>query len=170
MKKGVLLTLVIFALTFTHNIFAAQEKVGVIDTLKVISSAPQFNQAQKKLKAQFKSREDNLLKAQKNLTQTIDRYNQKTSNLNKLQKMKAQKNIKAEEKALYDLQRSFSTDFNKTQRETMDSVLKNIHDVVVNIAKEQKFNLIIDQRSIAYHDENLDITNSVIDVLKKPGK
>ncbi len=148
----------------------AELKIGILDLNKVMQNSPQVTAAQAELKKQFEPRSKDLTAKQEAFQAEVSKFNSQGSGPNKLNDADMQQlkqKILADQKSLQDLAGGFQKDFLTQQDQTMRVVLNKIQDVVNQVAKAKKLNLVITKISTAYNDANLEITDDVIASLKK---
>lgn len=166
MKKIVLLVLSIGLLLGFSIARADNLKVGVLDVQKVMQNSPQVSAMQAKLKKQFAPQEKKITTAQKQLKADFGKYNRNKAVMKDADKKTLQKKILAEQSSLRDLQVKFQQQLIAAQRESMQSILKDIEDAVNDVAKDQKLDLVLTKASVAYNNPDLDVTDKVIKKLK----
>jgi outer membrane protein len=146
-------------------------KIGVIDLNKVVTSDPQVSVIQMQIKKKFDPRNQDITKLQKELAADIDKY-KKLDDSNKdksknIEVEKAQQLILDKQKKLQAMRDDFQRDLMTAQNKYTEEVLKKIERIVNDIASKQKYDLIIAKISTAYNKPELEITDQVIDALKK---
>ncbi|OGT07824.1 MAG: hypothetical protein A2X78_02120 [Gammaproteobacteria bacterium GWE2_37_16] len=165
MKKVSLL--IAAGLLLAANAAFADTKIGVLDLNKVLSNDPQVTLLQDQLKKQFEPRNQEIVTAQKNLQNDIDKYNKDSGKIKGNDVKKNQDNIIAEQKKLRDMQASFQHDLTDAQNKSMQTILKRVETVVNKIAADQKYDLVVTKVSTVYNDPKLEITDKVVTELKK---
>lgn len=149
------------------GISLADTKIGVIDLNKIISVDPQVSSLQNQLKKQFEPRNKAVVDAQKTLQTDIEKYNKDSSTLKGDDLKKEQQKILDEQKKFQDLQNSFQHDLMDAQNKSMQTILKRVETAVNSIAADQKYDMVVTKVSTVYNSPSLEITDKVIDVLKK---
>lgn len=165
MKK--ILLFISVALIFLANAAFAEVKIAVVDLTKILAGDPQVEATQAKLKKQFEPRSQEVIKAQKALQAEIEKYNRDSSKLKGEELKKEQQRLLAQEKKIQDMREKAQTDLTKAQNQAMQDIFKRIKATVDNIAAKQKFDLVFTKSSAIYNKPEMDITNLVLNDLKK---
>lgn len=152
------------------NAFAQVEtplKIGYINANLVIELAPQGMQAFEQLQQEFAQRQQRLEEIEDELGEVQTQLqNSAAANLSQ-DEMRALRN---RERALSrDVQRSRSElneDFNYRRNEELDRLQQFISDVIVRMAEEQNFDLIV-QSPVVWASERINITDDVVEELQR---
>lgn len=167
MKKLLAVAFSLSMLFGFQGAFAADLKVGVIDVQKILTTAPQVIAMRTKLQNQFEPREKEIDVAKKGLEANIEKYKKDSAVMNDKQKKDMQDQITTQQKKLHDMEVGFQQNVIAAQNQSMQTISKQIQDVVDKIAKDQKIDLILIKGAIAYSNPDFDLTQKVIDSLKK---
>lgn len=166
MKKMVVFTVAaLFALL--ANVSFADTKIGIVDLNKVLINAPQVAKAKKQLQEQFTPRQKAIADAQKKLQEDVKQYEKNNVTMKEVALKEAQKNIMEAQKKWQEMQTSFQKDVMEAQNKSMETILKQVEEIVSDIAKKQQFDLILTKMSTAYSNPKFDITDQVLAALKK---
>jgi outer membrane protein len=145
----------------------ADLKVGVLDLNKVMMDSPQLEVAKKSLKGKFDVREKEILAAQKAFQTDIEAFNKNSPTMKTDDQKATQQKIIAKQKELQEKQTKFQKDLSEEQNNVMKGVVKKIEEIVNNIAKDKKFDLIIVKGATAYNKPEFEVTEEVIKQMKK---
>lgn len=146
---------------------AADPKIAVIDVQKILTTSPQVEAMRTKLKNQFSPKEKEIDAAKKNMQANIEKYKKDNAVMNETQKKEMQNKIMAQQTKLHDLETNFQQSLVAAQNQSMQNISKQIQDIVNKIAKDQGLDLILIKGAIAYSNPSFDVTDKVIDGLKK---
>ena len=167
MKKVCLLTLASVFTLLAANAQADGVKLAVVDMQAVLQKAPQIAKINETLTKQFKGRQDQIIQAQHNLQN-------ETQNLEKnAAVMKADDRAKLENKIMTDrnnvqtMVASFQKDLSKQQSDSLHGFSQQLDGVVSKLAAQTGVELVIQKGSTLYAKSDLDITQQVLDALKK---
>ena len=158
----------IFTILFTAPslIQADSIKIGYINIDHVVTSSPQFNQANKIVIEKFKPQERKLLLLKRNIELHIDQLNKNRDNLTQ-SKLRSEVNkiasleIKLKQQAL-TLKKQLEFENKKELGKIQDLINKIIH----KLAKEDRFDLILYQK-VAYASKNINITSLISQKLRQ---
>ncbi|MDX1795318.1 MAG: OmpH family outer membrane protein [Hydrogenovibrio sp.] len=146
--------------------YAQDVKLGVVNVGLLLEKAPQATNASKNLEKEFGPQQAELTKLAKKLEKKQKEYQK-----NKLILSEAQKNASEREISLMtrDIQRKrndIQELVNIRRNEELASLQKIVNQGIKEIGKQEGFDLIL-YEGIAYTNNRLDVTQKVLDYLKK---
>jgi outer membrane protein len=144
----------------------AEMKIGFVDTVKLLESAPQAKSAQSKIESEFAPREKELVALQREIKKLEDDLARDSAVMSESERTKKERNILSKRRDLKRSQDEFRDDLNIRRNEVLAKLQKDMYQAVVELAKEQKFDLILSQ-GVVYSSDKVDITESVLKKLKK---
>lgn len=156
MKKMMLLAVLLSA-GLTH---AADFKVGVVDTERVLRESAPAIKAEKKIEKEFSGRDleiKKLMKQAKDLQAVLDNEDSKLSDADHRNK---DRELSAINVNLQRMQREFREDLNLRKNEELAMVLEQANKAIQAIAEEEKYDLILQE--VVFRNPQLDITEMVI--------
>lgn len=160
-----MLVLLLAALSLYSKTTLAEIKVGFVDTVKLMEGAPQAKSAQSRIEAEFAPREKELVELQREIKKLEDQLSRDSAVMSESEKTKVEREVLGKRRDLKRAQEEFRDDLNIRRNEVLAKLQKDMYQAVVELAKEQKFDLILSQ-GVVYTSERIDITDSV---LKKLG-
>lgn len=146
---------------------ADELKLAVVDMQVILQKAPQINKINNALTRQFKGRQDSIVRAQNELQKEADNL-QKNAAV-----MQADKRSNLENKLMIDRNNvnsmiaAFQKDLSKQQSESLHSFSQQLDGVVSKVAAQSGYDVVIQKGSTLYAKNNLDITQQVLDALKR---
>lgn len=159
MKKLIMLAMLLGA----GMLQAADFKVGVVDTERVLrESVPALN-AEKRIEKEFSVRDQDikkLMKQAKDLQILVDKDN---GNVSDVEHRNNERELAAMNVNLQRLQREFREDLNLRKNEELAIVLERANKAIQTIADAEKFDLILQEA--VYRNPKIDITDKVIEQL-----
>ncbi len=169
LKKFVVGVSGIAALVVVSVCWAQQPKIGYVNVVKVIEEAPQGDAALKKLESEFGPRD-------RQLRVTGDKVKKLEDELEKNELVIKESERREKERELRDLKRKlkrqtqeFREDYSVRRNEELRELEKIVHKAIVEIAKVDKYSLIIHQ-GVVYADDTMDITEHVLKKLETARK
>jgi len=164
------LVLMLLGLAWTPGMAQDRMKIGVIDVRRVVSESAAGKRAGERLQTQVKKAEADTLKER----QELERLRTDLEKKGPLLKDEERRNLESDfQKRSVTLQRTMSDlqqEIQLKEREMMQSILKDLEGVVVEIGKADKFTLILDRSQILFGDQGIDITNKVIETFNSRAK
>ena len=164
------LVLLLLGLSWTPGMAQDRMKIGVIDVRRVVSESAAGKRAGERLQTQVKKAEADTLKER----QELERMRTEIEKKGPLLKDEERRNLESDfQKRSVILQRTMSDlqqEIQLKEREMMQSILKDLEGVVVEVGKADKFTLILDRSQILFADQGIDITNKVIETFNSRAK
>ncbi len=161
MKK--LLAIFIFSLIFTSPVFAVNSlKIAVIDMNQVLQKSPLMISMNNKLMNNFTTRQQELNDAKKQLQDDTDQLNLKGDTMSNDERTQLQNKIINGKANVAVLQASFEKDLTLAKNADLQIFMQKFTEVIQKLAKEKGYDLIDQRTTIIYLNNNLDITQQVI--------
>ncbi len=145
--------------------YAASLNVGVVNAAKVIEDAPQADAARKKLEREFAPRDKKLLGIQKKLRSLEGELERDSAIMSESTRRKLERNIVSLKRDFKRGQDEFREDLNLRRNEEFGKLQRRVSEVIVSIAKEGKYDLILTD-GVIYASDKVDITDKVVQRLK----
>ncbi len=163
MKKisSIIYVMLLFACTGYSGALLAETKIGFVDTVKLMESAPQAKSAQSKIEKEFAPREKELVALQRQIKTKEDKLSRDGAVMSESERSKLEREILSKRRDLKRSQEEFRDDLNIRRNEVLAKLQKDMYEAVVTLAKEQKFDLIMSQ-GVVYSSDKVDITDSVL--------
>lgn len=139
---------------------AADFKVGVVDTERVLRESVPAMKAESKIEKEFSGRDQEikkLLKQAKELQALLDKEDSKLSDTDRRNK---ERELSALNVDLQRMQREFREDLNLRKNEELAIVLEQANKAIQAIAEAEKYDLILQEA--VYRNPKIDITDMVI--------
>jgi len=143
----------------------AESKIGFVDTVRLMESAPQAKSAQSKIESEFSPREKGLVALQREIKTKEDKLTRDGAVMSESERSKMERDILSKRRDLKRSQDEFRDDLNIRRNEVLAKLQKDMFEAIVGLAKEQKYDLILTQ-GVVYSSDNIDITDSVLKKLK----
>ncbi|MGI9303764.1 MAG: OmpH family outer membrane protein [Gammaproteobacteria bacterium] len=149
----------------TSVALAADLKIGFVNIAKIMQEAPQAKSARELLEQEFSPR-DAKLKAERDSILKLEEQKKKDGEIMSVAKRdELEKKILRRKREFNRAQDELQEDFNIRRNEELGRLQKRVHDVIVDVAKKDKFDLIVTER-VLYASERIDITEQVLGQLK----
>lgn len=137
-------------------------RIGVIDMRTIMSSSPQAKAVGDKLKAEFKTREDQMIAAEKSLKEKSEKLQRNSAVMSEAEKSKLEKEVVMAQRDIQRMQAEYREDATLRQQEEMKKLIDKINVVVQDVAKKEKFDLIIHAEAAPYSTSQINITDKVV--------
>jgi outer membrane protein len=172
MRKLLLIIIALFMVTTAYAVGEPKEasvtamKIGVVDVRQVLQKIPQMTEVNSQLEKQFKPRQDKIVEAQKSLKESEDKLNKEGAVMGDTQRSALQDKIIAERANTQAMISTFQQDLSNAQNRSMQKLLAQIAGVVNKIAKDDKYDLILQGENVPYVSDKLNVTERVIQEMK----
>ena len=139
---------------------AADLKIGVVSTARIMSSSPQVGSAKKQLEQEFASRKKGLDDALKALRKQEEKLSKDGAVMSESQRRSLENEIRSQQRELARTSAEFREDANLRLNEEMGKIQKQVLEAINSIAKEEGFDLIIE--GALYASPQVDVTEKVL--------
>jgi outer membrane protein len=140
-------------------------KIGFVNTARVLKEAPQARKVEERLKAEFGPRETQL-KAKRSEILELEEMLKSDSQTSATTRRKLEREIRLKVSQLKFLEQEFREDQNLRRNEE----IRKLQQVISNVLKMQgdsgKFDLILTE-GVSYVSDQIDITTQTIEMLKQ---
>jgi len=147
-------------LMFVANVSYADLKIGFVNIPAVLEKAPQAEKAKKRLEQKFSPRDKQLVAQQKEIQSMDEKMAKDASVMSDSEKANLEKDILNKKRDAKRSQQEFSEDFNASRNEELGKLQRRIVEAVREIAKDQKFDLLLTD-GVIYANDKIDITSQV---------
>ena len=141
---------------------AAELKIGFVSIAKILSSAPQAEAASKRLEQEFAPRQKGLVEAQKSLRKQEEKLTKDGAVMSESQRRNLEGDIRNQMRELNRTNAELRDDFNLRRNEELGKFQKQVLDVINNVAKEDGFDLVINDGATLYVSPQVDVTDKVL--------
>lgn len=147
----------------------AELKLGYVDAARLLEKAPQAENATKRLKEEFAPRENDILALQKDIGEAEEQLRLNADVMTEDGRRKIERELISNKRDLRRVQDEFREDLNFRRNEEIAKIQVLVRQIISTVGKEEKFDLIL-YEGIAYADDRIDLTNMILDRLKKEMK
>jgi outer membrane protein len=161
MKKMMIVkALLLAALLGAGAAVAADFKVGVVDTERILRESLPAIKAEKKIEKEFSLRDQEIKKLMKQAKELQDLLEKDTNGLSEADHRNKERELNALNVNLQRMQREFREDLSQRKNEELVVVLERANKAIQSIAESEKYDLILQEA--VYHNVKIDITDKVI--------
>lgn len=149
---------------------SAEAKIGVVNTQRLMSEAPQAKAAISLIQGEFAPREKDIQTMTLALKAREDKLTKDSATMSELQKSSADKELRDGYRDLQRKQAEVQDDFNARRNEEMSKLQRVLGDEIQAFAKAQGYDLILSD-GVLYATNALDVTAPILAALqsRKPG-
>jgi len=168
--KTLVTSLIILMIASANVMAASAAKIGYVSVEKILTDAPQVQAVNDSMLERFGGRKTELQEMEKEVTEmqenykrnelvmTEDKLNElKNSIIGKIQEFKQKEAV---------LQQEVAT----VRNQELAVLQQSVRSIIQDIAKAEKYDLILTSEGVAYANEKLDISDKVLERMKKAFK
>lgn len=141
-------------------------KIGFVNVERVIEKAPQGEAALKKLQEEFGPR-DREIRAMREEVQKLEEDLIKNELvLDESDRSKKELELRDKRRALRRATSEFREDYNLRRNEELNALQKLVINAIVEIAKQDSFDLILHEPAVVFASDQIDITEQILEQLR----
>lgn len=145
---------------------AADTRIGIVNTAKLLKEAPQAEAARKKLESEFAPRDVKIVDLQKSIKTLEDKLSKDAAVMSDAARKKQEREIVSKKRDVKRVREEFTEDFNFRRNEEIGKLQKLVSETILSLAKENKYDIILNE-SVIYASQQVDITANVLTRLRK---
>ncbi len=143
-------------------------KIGLVSPARILAESAPAVAAQEKLKTYFKKREEELNRDIRDFRTRAQKFEKDSPVMAESERLKQRQSLAETERDITRRQRALIEERNQRANEESQIILQRANRIIQDIAKKQKFDLII--QDAIWASPKVDITEMVIKELNKPAK
>lgn len=146
--------------------YAADTRIGIVNTAKLLKEAPQAEAARKKLESEFAPRDAKIVDLQKLIKTLEDKLSKDAAVMSEAARKKQEREIVSKKRDVKRAREEFTEDFNFRRNEEIGKLQKLVSETILSLAKEKEYDIILSE-SVIYASQQVDITANVLERLRK---
>ncbi len=162
-----LLGLLVICASFVSPVYA-ETKIGYVNAVELVETAPQGRKALKELEDEFSGREQGLLAIRDEAVALEQSLSKNSLLLKDSEKTEKTRKLVELQRRLQREQRELSEDFNLRRNEELAKLQVIVTQAVVKVAEDQNYDIVFQQA--VWFKPSIDMTQSVLDYLEKNTK
>ena len=140
--------------------------IGFVNVARIMQEAPQEQAAVRRLEKEFSERGDKLRESEEQIGKLEDKLRRNRDKMETKRRKRLEREILSKGRKLRSRKEDFQSDFSERRNEELAEIQKMVAKVISDLAKKDKFDLIISE-PVIYASERIDVTDRVIKVLEK---
>jgi len=148
----------------------AQTKIGYIDADAITTAYKRFQDAQKQAQRYEEELTKEFNKSQNELARLKENFDRQSLLMSEGRKKEEQQNIERKQLELQKFLEDVSGQGGKLQRKTQEllqPIILRVNEAIAAVAKDKGYDFVLNTAAIAYADEDLDLTQFVLEQLEK---
>lgn len=164
MMRNSLLTAAALCLAALPAPAAAQNKIGFVNTERILRDAIPAQRAQKKIEAEFAKRDQEMQKIAEQLKRMQDELDKDGVTMSESQRRNREREFGDLNRDFQRKQREFREDLNQRRNEELAQVIEQANRVIRQLAEQEKYDIIF--QDAVFATPRIDITDRVIKALE----
>ncbi|KGP62255.1 membrane protein [Legionella norrlandica] len=160
-RVGAVLVALVLSL-FGTSVFADWAKIGVVDLQKIMQTSNQMKEIQQKLEKEFKPRRDKLVAKEASLKSDMEKFKRDSAIMSATQKKELEKKIVAAQQQFERDGQQYQQELSTAHNEAMETLYTKVRNAITKIAKDEKYDIIVQKDAAPFSTEALDVTDKVI--------
>jgi len=142
----------------------AENKIGFVNTQRILREAGPAVRAQKKIEAEFSKRDQEMARTADQLKKLQDELERQGVTMAESQRRTKEREFAEMNREFQRRQREFREDLNQRRNEELAQVVEQANRVIRQIAEQEKYDIIF--QDAVYANPRIDITERVIKALE----
>lgn len=160
------IVLLFFTLLVVVPMANADVKIGYVSEARLVDESPQGEEVSKRLKKEFSGREKALVSKQNDLKKMQDRMQRDGAVMSAEEQNKLDSDIQMLQRDVQRKSNEFREDLNLRKNDEMKTLMGVIQAAIIEIGKEQNYDLIVYEGATAYASKGIDLTDKVLEKLR----
>jgi len=165
MKFCLFRNIFLIALLIFPVIASAEAKIGFVNMANIMEKSPQAEAARKSLQKEFASRDKKLTVMRDEILKLEETLKQDAAIMSDSRRAELEKKLLNKKREYNRQQDELREDFNIRRNEELGKLQKNMHAVIVEIAKKEKYDLVVAQ-PVLFASSRIDLTERVLQELQ----
>ncbi|WP_143741984.1 OmpH family outer membrane protein [Thiorhodovibrio frisius] len=141
-------------------------RIAVVDPNRIVEESPQYESARQVLLEELKERESALLDQQEGIDRLQKRLERDAALMSEDELQRLQNDIRSRTRRLRYEKEEMQEDFALRKNELRTRLVKQVEEVVAQIAREKDIDLILTD-GVVYFSERMDVSAEIIERLKR---
>lgn len=156
---------------------ASELKIAFVNATLIVDRAPQAEEARKRLEEEFAPRDRDLVRMQGDVRDaeeqlsreaiTMNQADRDRSSMSEVERRKMERELLSLKRELKRAQEEFREDLNIRRNEEFAKLQSLVAEVISTIAREQQYDLILNEGAVIYASDRVDATEIVLGRLKE---
>ena len=146
-------------------IASAEAKIGFVNMVDIMEKSPQAEAARKSLEKEFASRDKKLTAVRDEILKLEETLKQEAAIMSDSRRAEIEKKGLNKKREYNRQQDELREDFNIRRNEELGKLQKNMHAVIVEIAKKEDYDLVVTQ-PVLFASSRIDLTERVLQELQ----
>lgn len=165
--KTLVSTLFILMFASTNVMAAGAVKIGFVSVERILTDAPQVKAVNDSMLERFGSRKTELEEMEKQINEMQENYKRNELVMTEDKLNEAKNNIIAKIQEFKQKEAVLQQEVATMRNQELATLQESVRSIINDIAKAEKYDLILTSEGVAYASDALDISNKVLERMKK---
>ncbi|OQW90504.1 MAG: hypothetical protein BWK79_19705 [Beggiatoa sp. IS2] len=152
--------IVLTSILFSQSALA-ELKIGFVNALQLMESAPQVEQANQRLEREFAPRQQGIVRAQQDVRNLEERLTKNREIMSEVEGRNLSRDVISKKRELKRQQDEFREDYNIRRNEELDKLQKKIVEIIQTVAREEAYDFILSD-GVVWASKKVDITDKIL--------
>jgi outer membrane protein len=160
----------ILLLAGSSGLAAAELRLGVVDTERILRESAPAAKAEAKLEKEFSARDQEIKRLSKQAKDIQAALEKDRSSLPDAEHRSKERELASLNTNLHRMQREYNEDLNLRKSEELAVVLEQASKALQAVAEAEKYDLVLDVQARVFHTPKIDITDKILKSLAAEDK
>lgn len=166
MRIGLLKNVFIIVLLAIPVIVGAELKIGFVNMVEIMEKSPQAETARKALEKEFSDRDKKLTAVRDEILKLEETLKKDAAIMSEKRRADLEKEIQNKKREYNRQQDELREDFNIRRNEELGKLQKYVHEVVLEVAKSENYDLVVTQ-PVVFASNRIDMTQRVLQKMQE---
>ncbi|ANB02919.1 OmpH family outer membrane protein [Ectothiorhodospira sp. BSL-9] len=143
------------------------DSVAFVNINRVMDQSPQAEASLSALEEEFAPRDAELVAERDALRRLQQRLERDTDIMGSEERLELEREFRNRSREFKRAQDMFQEDLNVRRNDELARLQRLVHNVILDIAKEQGVDLVVTERTVLFASDRIDITSKVLDELRR---
>jgi len=150
--------------------FAAESRIGFVNIQKAVLGTKEWKKNFEIFKKTFEKEKKKVKARENRIKKMLSDLNKQSMVLDPELKKKKEDKYRKEKIAFERYLQDQNTEFSKSEKEITQKILLKMIKVIQKLGKEKKYTMILEEKSLVYHDRGNDLTTLVTKAYDRSNK
>lgn len=143
----------------------AQQRIGVVDVMRVFQELPQREQIAEQLQGEFQERFEEMRRIETRINELRAKQQRDASIMSDAEKTQVDRELETLAAEAQLKGKALNEDTRRRQNEERNRLLMQVQQVIDKIAKDEGFDIVLQSNAVAYISDSADLSDEVIQAM-----
>lgn len=140
----------------------AQQRIGVVDVMRVFQELPQREQIAEQLQGEFQERFEEMRRIETRINELRTKQQRDASIMSDAEKTQVDRELETLAAEAQLKGKALNEDTRRRQNEERNRLLMEVQQVIDKIAQEEGYDIVLQSNAVAFISDNADLSDEVI--------